>query len=281
MRTQPEGLSYVKRDIANGLSYIKRGRGEFALVLLHYFGGAAESWQWVAGELEDELRTFAINLPGYGESPALAHPSLRAYADAVRGCIEELRVDSYAIAGHSMGGKIALQLAASEELPGLEQVILVAPSPPTREPMPDSERQRLSENHPSRENAATTVEQATRRPLSESQRETAITTHVGAENAAWQWWLRDGMNAPVTGSVRVPTTVLASRQDPVIPFSKLQEDFSRLLPEAAFVEIPDVGHLIPLEEPAKLAREIANSVRRAGALDDTGGSQYSLTSSSD
>ncbi len=81
------------------------------LVFLHYFGGSAGSWQWVAEKLKDSFRCISINLPGFGGTPALQAPSIQCYANYVQDQLSLLAVNNYHLIGHSMGGKIAMQLA--------------------------------------------------------------------------------------------------------------------------------------------------------------------------
>lgn len=101
------------------------------LVFLHYFGGSAQSWQWVAEKLSDNYRCVALNLPGFGGTPPLEKPSTQGFADFVRSALSKLKIGRCALIGHSMGCKIALQVAADAAPETIQQLILVAPSPPT------------------------------------------------------------------------------------------------------------------------------------------------------
>jgi pimeloyl-ACP methyl ester carboxylesterase len=215
--------------------------------------------------LRDEFRCIALDLPGFGEEPPLEQPSLDAYSNFVWEALSGLGVEQFILIGHSMGAKIALQVAASSVFKVPQQVILVAPSPPTQEPMPDEERQRLLTNHPSEENAATTLDQATRNTLTEEQRSLAIQTHTRAENSAWQWWLKQGMNHSIADqleNIRVPVNVIASPDDPVIPFDTIQQDVVDLMPQAKLIQMDGLGHLIPLEAPEQLAQTIRTTVQQ-------------------
>lgn len=266
-------LSDLQIDTAPVVSWGEAGP---TLVFLHYFGGAASSWRWVAEQLSADYRCIAINLPGFGQAPPLEHPSLQRYAQFVAHRIQTLNLQKYSLVGHSMGAKVALKLAALKlaalkptENPGaeIEQIFLVAPSPATREPMPQEEKERLLNHHPERENAETTVDKATRRTITAEQRSLAIQTHMTAENSAWRWWLLEGMDesmAEQAKTLRMPVTVIASQDDPVIDFEQVQSDVVDLLPRAELVSLAGVGHLVPLEEPEAIAQAIRQRLKAKG-----------------
>src|SRR4051794_10570034 len=80
-----------------------------AVVLLHGLGGAASNWTAVAPALAERVRVVVPELPGHGGSSALPAPvaTLDAYADRVAGVLDAPAV----VAGHSLGGIVALRLA--------------------------------------------------------------------------------------------------------------------------------------------------------------------------
>lgn len=245
------------------LSFISRGSGQPTLVFLHYFSGAARSWRWAIEALENDFRCLALDLPGFGSAVPLDEPSLETYSAFVRDAFIKFDLRRVVLIGHSMGGKIALQVAADLDTDTLERVILVAPSPPTREPMPAEERDRLLGDYRSPDVAATTVDGATQQPLPDPRRSVAIETHIQAEERTWQWWLQDGIGRPIDdrlGRVRVPVTVIASPDDPVIPWDTIEREVMALLPAAQLITLPGVGHLIPLEAPGLLAQRIRQVV---------------------
>lgn len=248
---------------SSNLSFISQGSGQPTLVFLHYFSGAAASWQWVIEELQDDFRCIALNLPGFGNASPLDEPSLENYSTFIREALVKLELDRVVLIGHSMGGKIALQVATDLDAKALKQVILVAPSPPTQEPMPEEERDRLLGDFHSIEVAASTVDGATQQPLPADRRELAIHTHIQAEDRTWRWWLRDGMNHSIAErlkAIEVPVSVIASADDPVIPWHTIEHEVMAFLPEARLIKLSGVGHLIPLEASEQLARHIRQLV---------------------
>lgn len=96
------------------LNYERRGSGE-PLVLLHGVGGDWTSYAPVLNGLAAQRDVIAIDFPGFGGSAALAagvepNPARLAVETAV--LLDRLGLEKPAVAGHSMGGWVALELAA-------------------------------------------------------------------------------------------------------------------------------------------------------------------------
>jgi pimeloyl-ACP methyl ester carboxylesterase len=105
-----------------------QGSGSPALVFLHYFAGSSRSWIHVADGLSNASRCVRLNVPGFGRSPPLSTYSVSEVAQVVAAVIARLRLESYVLIGHSMGGKLAMACATMKP-PGLAGLVLVAPSP--------------------------------------------------------------------------------------------------------------------------------------------------------
>jgi pimeloyl-ACP methyl ester carboxylesterase len=83
------------------------------LLLLHGLGGSKEIWGPVIGLLEAERAPIAIDLPGFGETPALAaqvEPSAANLAAAVHEHCLKLEIERPHVAGNSLGGWVALEM---------------------------------------------------------------------------------------------------------------------------------------------------------------------------
>ena len=88
------------------------GEGDEVLVLLHGFGGDAENWRFNLDILAEERTVLAIDLPGHGSSTKQAG-DLGALVTAVTDVLDARGVDKAHLAGHSMGGLVASELALS------------------------------------------------------------------------------------------------------------------------------------------------------------------------
>ena len=95
------------------INHRREGAGP-ALVLLHGVGQSWHTWRPVLGSLIDQFDVIACDTPGFGGSPPLpagTRPTVGACTEAFRGLFDELELDRPHVAGISLGGAIALELA--------------------------------------------------------------------------------------------------------------------------------------------------------------------------
>jgi pimeloyl-ACP methyl ester carboxylesterase len=91
------------------ISYESVGQGD-AIVLLHGFIESKKIWNEFAGKLSAEFHVLSVDLPGHGESEVIAEiHTMRLMAEVVKSVMEQERIGSAVIVGHSMGGYVALE----------------------------------------------------------------------------------------------------------------------------------------------------------------------------
>ncbi|HET9974170.1 MAG TPA: alpha/beta fold hydrolase [Streptosporangiaceae bacterium] len=96
------------------LAYTRSGAGA-PLVLLHGIGLSRRAWDPVVPALAAHFTVIAVDLPGSGDSrpvPAPIEPAPAALAAAVAQLLDDLGLASPHLAGNSLGGWVALELAA-------------------------------------------------------------------------------------------------------------------------------------------------------------------------
>jgi pimeloyl-ACP methyl ester carboxylesterase len=95
------------------VSVRRAGAGE-PLVVLHALGSSSHAWDPVLPLLAARFETITVDLPGFGASPALpapAQPTPAALAAAVAAALDEAGIERPHVAGNSVGGWVALELA--------------------------------------------------------------------------------------------------------------------------------------------------------------------------
>lgn len=84
------------------------------LVFLHGFCEDLSMWDEVLEKGFTEYRLFCIDLPGFGASAPQAKGSIADMAQLVVNLIDHLQIEQFVLFGHSMGGYVALTIAANE-----------------------------------------------------------------------------------------------------------------------------------------------------------------------
>jgi pimeloyl-ACP methyl ester carboxylesterase len=95
------------------LRYFSAGAGP-PVVLVHGLGGAAANWTRLAPLMARARRVVVPDLPGHGRSGSIGrHADLGAYADCIAEILDRETAEPAALVGHSMGGLVALRVAAA------------------------------------------------------------------------------------------------------------------------------------------------------------------------
>src|SRR5690606_6250597 len=87
--------------------------GSPAVLLLHGFLGRGADWDPVALRLARLFRPLVPDLPGHGRAVGLAEVAytMDGAADALAATLDALGLERAAVAGYSMGGRLALHFA--------------------------------------------------------------------------------------------------------------------------------------------------------------------------
>ncbi len=238
------------------------------LFFLHYFGGSSRAWTEVIEKLENDFHCVAPDLRGFGLSNALPENfAVEDYADDAAALISRLEIKNFILIGHSMGGKFALSLAARKPV-GLRSLILLAPSPPTPEPIKEIERAKLLASHGNRCVATETVCKAAGGRLSAEVFERSINDNLRASEAAWKAWLEAGSREDISaeiGRINVPVLVAAGERDEAMTPKLLEREIVRRVEKSRLIVIADASHLLPLEVPEKIADLIRENCENRAA----------------
>lgn len=166
--------------------------------------------------------------------------------------------------GHSKGGKIASSVAAQTlsgqiGLFGLLGTVLLAPSPPTPEPMDEDRRDTMldwaADGSISSSSAAEFIRQNVTAPLPPADQQRVLDSVMGCSVTAWQQWLVSGSEEDISeqvGTLPLPALILGGDQDEDLGAGAQPGLHAGTYPRASYVTVPDCGHLIALEQPSFL-----------------------------
>lgn len=91
------------------LNHVRRGDGA-PLVLVHGLGGSLRSWDLVVDGLAARRDVVALDLPGFGESPALPRTTVATLADALSLFLSAQGLQRADLVGTSLGGRLVLEM---------------------------------------------------------------------------------------------------------------------------------------------------------------------------
>ena len=228
------------------------------IVLIHGSGVNAGCWIEQLRGLH-ATRVVAIDLPGHGESDDIGTAGIEHLADVAAALIAALGAAPVIAVGHSLGGAVALALAArhSEAVDGLVLLSTCARLPSTSVPahwllplLPG----------PLRKAMFFTTAQALLFAASASRRTIAIGMHelraCRPATLARDVALSRSMDfTEVATALRVPTLVVCGSRDQITP-SILAAALQTLIPGSRLSIVEGAGHKVLLEAPDVVNREI-------------------------
>jgi 2-succinyl-6-hydroxy-2,4-cyclohexadiene-1-carboxylate synthase len=240
-----------------------------AVLLLHGFLGSRRDWDPVVAPLSRTHRCLAVDLPGHGETGAPVDESLWTPA----GCVAALAAlaeahGGGAIAGYSLGGRLALQLAIDHPR-AVKRAVILSGTPGIAGECGRGQRRNADEGlarRLEREGLDAFLEEWYRLPLFAALREHARfadvlerrrrndpkllarslrTMGTGTQRSLWA-------DLP---ALRVPLLLLAGERDE--KFTDIAFDMAARCPKAEAVIVRGRGHALVEEDPEAVAREIA------------------------
>ncbi len=228
---------------------VELGAGE-PVVVLHGWAGRVESMGPVVSCLSAERRVLALDLPGFGESPAPAVAwGTSDYAEFVRRVVGEAGVERADFVGHSFGAKTSLYLAATTPL--VNRLVLVGSSGLRT---PPSFKARVKRGASRAGRAAGRLgppgralrDAVYRRIASEDYR------NAGPLRPTFVKVVNEDL-ASLLPKVAVPTLLVWGAKDDAVPLAHARR-MEQAIPDAGLVVFEDAGHFAYLDEPDRFCR---------------------------
>ena len=94
------------------LNYIEQGVASApTIILIHGMFGSLSNLGMLGRTLIEQYRVISVDLRNHGDSPHQQQMDLPSMAEDIVELMEDLSIDSATLIGHSLGGKIAMQIA--------------------------------------------------------------------------------------------------------------------------------------------------------------------------
>ncbi len=224
------------------------------LFLIHGAGSNHLVWPAEVRRLK-ETTVIAIDLPGHGKSPGTAQHRVSGYQEVLINFLAHMDLYQAVFVGHSLGAAIALQFAldhpqhvagliciagaASFQIdPGFVDLFRI---PPIQSKNIEQLKTYFAPRHGQTKWFP---------PLVKSVEGVRNSLWYADFQAASQFDLRTHLS-----KIKAPTLVMSGSQDPLVPVNTA-EYLARKLPHGEFVRFAKHGHLLMLEDPPGVAREI-------------------------
>ncbi|MYS36855.1 pimeloyl-ACP methyl ester carboxylesterase [Streptomyces sp. KhCrAH-43] len=257
------------------VAYERSGSGE-PLLLLHGIGHHRQAWDPVEPILAVEREVIAVDLPGFGASPALPDGvsyDLATVAPVLTGFCEAIGVDRPHVAGNSLGGLFALELGRTKAVRSVtalspagfwterERVYAFGTLRAMRraaESMPLPLIERLSRTAAGRTALTSTIYA---RPGRRSPAATVSETLALREATGFHQTLAVGRDVLFTDDIPgLPVTIAWGGRDRLL-LRRQGVRAKQTLPGARLVRLPGCGHVPMNDDPALVARVILDTSR--------------------
>ncbi len=245
--------------------------GTVPLLLVHGFQLDRRIWAEVAPRLGLDRTVVSVDLPGFGQSKTDKMFTIPTLADHLVAFMDAIHHRRFILAGLSMGGYVALDLAGryADRLAGL---VIVDSKADGDNPDQKANRQRMIDLVRSQGSKAIAKEMLPNMVAPDTLR---IQPHVAdqlrqimeacpaktIETALAAMRDRPDYNA-VLDHLTLPTLILVGEHDVITP-PKMASSMANRCKTAEARIIPDAGHMSPMENPAVVARLIGEF---AGAI---------------
>lgn len=236
---------------SRGIVYSDRGDGP-AVVLLHGWCLNRQVWMYQEEALIGAHRVICPDLPGFGDSAALAGPyDLRRYSRELAAFLTEVGDGQRLVAGFAFGAAVAMAAVADQDARPEKIALVGVPSAATA--------------------AYHRMPRAMRRDWPEFARRSAVAICKQPQSEATLAWLSSMFGAtplpvalatvallgefepiPFAPRVGVPTVLVHGADDDVVPVS-VARACAAAMPNANLEVVADSGHLVLLDQKERLA----------------------------
>jgi pimeloyl-ACP methyl ester carboxylesterase len=256
------------------LVYTRKGSGE-PLVLIHGIGHRRQAWDPVLEALAQSYDVIAVDLAGFGESPAYplsAKYDMASACDNLSANFAAWGVDRPHVVGNSLGGAIALELGARglvrsvtalspagffgtlNRLQTIALLILLR----VTSLLPDAALKFTAARPWGRKLAGSSLYTHPERFTAEQVLGDALALK---RCQGFERTIVHGVTYAFKSHVPVPTTIAWGTRDVILPYSSSAIAQERL-PEARHVALPHCGHVPMIDDPDLITRVIEQTTDR-------------------
>jgi len=250
------------------LHFRQVGSGE-PVILIHGLFGSLENLGGIARLLTQDFTVYSIDLPNHGRSPHSAGGDLAFMTRAVRDWMHLKGLSKASIVGHSLGGKVAMELALSN--PELVRALVVMDiAPVTYKPRHEAVFRGLNAVDPAHLQSREEAEQVLTQHISEAAVRSFLLKNLVRESGGFRWRMH-----LADLEAQYPRLIHANRDGifpgPVLFLKGGDSDYInpehriallQRFPGAEYKVIAGVGHWLHAEKPSLVAAQIKKFLQK-------------------
>lgn len=258
-------------EVTKGKIYYEiDGEGE-PLLLIHGVRGSIRHWQYLRPHLRDHFQLILPELRGHGRSSPLTEVTkIPIFAEDMLKLLDDLNIECCLVAGHSIGGFIAQQIALDSPN-RVKKLILIASAPLVDveaataqikmgqlayDPDPEQAVEKLlSFAFYDEEKMRNTPGMRDLLLFNQHEGQRLANSHGAAQGAAASFNVQDRVH-----EIKLPTLVIIAEHDDTFP-KKWGDFYQEHLDDVTVQIVPETNHGINFEQPEALAQEIIDYIQ--------------------
>lgn len=248
-----------KKEGHTSMKIEKYGSG-VPIVFIHGAGGSSLSWAFQKAYFEGGSTVILVDLPGHGSSGSPSLASITGYADALKNTFEEYAIGPAFIAGHSMGGAVAMDFAMRHA--DLARGIVLIGTGARLKVYPEILEGVLKDKE---KTARMIIDTAFSPAFPVKLKEKVFTEYMknDAKTIFDDFTACDGFNVMgQLGSLSAPVLVICGTDDRFTPV-KYSQYLADSIPGAELMRIEGAGHMVMIERPGEVNGAIRAFMERS------------------
>jgi esterase len=262
------------------LFYRKFGSGP-PLFILHGLFGSSDNWVSIARNISSSFSVYIPDLRNHGQSPHSSEHNYNLMSHDLFELVEDLKIDKFILAGHSMGGKIAVDFALNWP-DRINSLIVIDISPFI--PLDYSDKiylqnleilEAILSINLSEYNSRSEVESLLAKKIDSEKIRGLIQKNLQRNNEGFYVWklnaeaIKENLNfmmegvklpgpvfIPVTG---FPVTFVKGEESEYLQLSELKE-LQKIFPTTQIISVKNAGHWINAEKPEIIESILLNQL---------------------
>ncbi len=248
------------------LHYQSYGEG-YPLIILHGLFGSLTNWQSMSRELGELYKVFAVDQRNHGDSPHSDIFNYQVMVEDLKTFMQSHDLSSAYLLGHSMGGKAAMQFAATYP-EKVDKLIVVDIVPKAYNPQHDEIFEALCSLDLQTFSSRKEIDAALAQKISNRAVRQFLLKNVARDDSGTFKWKMNldaiyknydhiSKGLETNRTFEKPTLFIKGEQSDYIQ----EEDtaiIKELFPHATIVTIDRVGHWVHAEAPAKFGRVVTD-----------------------